>query len=72
MIRFILEARRKIMYWLWQRGLVTFKQSYGNHNRKVSIPITKAIIPLRGRFWFFLGMFIGYIPYIVHMQGWLK
>ena len=68
MKRFILEAKRKIMYWLWQRGLATLKQS----KSKLHIPVEKAIIPLRGRFWFVLGICIGYIPYIVHMQGWLK
>jgi len=73
MIKFILETRLKINKWLWQRGIGTLKQRYGRHNRKpILIPYEKAIVPLRGRWWLLLGICIGYIPYVVHMQGWLK
>jgi len=71
MFRFILEARRKTNKWLWEKGIVKYNQKYAFHNIK-PIPYEKAITPLRGRWWFLLGICVGYIPYVVHMQGWLR
>ncbi len=64
----LFQIRHSLNVWLWRKGLATRKQSYQNYAK---IPYEKALIPLRGRSWLVIGIFIGLIPYIVHQAPYI-
>jgi hypothetical protein len=67
------KINRTINYWLWTKGWANRKQ-YPKKKNNTSIldNIETYKNPRKERKYFIIGLLIGYIPYIVHMQGWLK
>jgi len=67
------KINRTINYWLWTKGLATRKQ----YPRKKNTPPFLDNIQVfkyrkKASKYFVIGFMLGYIPYIVHIQGWLK
>lgn len=67
----LLLMRQSVNVWLWRKGWGTRKQKY---NVEELPPIAYEVYkqPRIGRYYFIAGLVIGYIPYIVHMNQWLK
>jgi len=67
------KINRTLNYWLWTKGWATRKQ----YPRKKNMPsylenVQVFKYPNKERKYFIVGFLLGLLPYIVHMQGWLK
>ena len=68
-IRKILQLRHSLNVWLWRKGLATRKQSY---QLDYPLPHQKFTQSSHKGRYLLIGFCLGLIPYIVHMQGWLR
>lgn len=70
MIRKLRLMRQSLNVWLWRKGWGTRKQRYNVYDKPIKYEAYRQ--PRIGRYYFIAGLLIGYIPYIVHMNQWLK
>jgi len=64
------RINRTINYWLWTKGWAVRKQY--PRTRKQNLSIQRFKVPHTKRNYFILGVAFGLVPYITHIQGWLR